>query len=169
MRLLFTMDTKDYDPEEIPFVRPSVRAIILKDGKAAMVHSLKYDYYKFPGGGMERGESQIASLIRETREEAGLTVIPESIREYGYVHRVQKGKNEAVFIQDNYYYLCQTENTVLEQRLDAYEAEALFTLEYADPRSVIAVNRTHDHAGTDQIMLEREALVLERLMQEGLL
>lgn len=169
MRLLFALDTKDYDPKGTAFVRPSVRAIIIKDGKVAMVHSLKFDYYKFPGGGMEPGESQTDALIRETREEGGLTVIPESIREYGYVHRVQKGKNEDIFIQDNYYYLCQVEPGVQEQRLDAYEAEERFTLEYVQPISAMEVNRTHDHADTDQIMLEREALVLERLMQEGLL
>ena len=169
MRLLVALDTKDYDPKGTAFVRPSVRAIIIKDGKVAMVHSLKFDYYKFPGGGMEPGESQTDALIRETREEGGLTVIPESIREYGYVHRVQKGKNEDIFIQDNYYYLCQVEPGVQEQRLDAYEAEERFTLEYVQPISAMEVNRTHDHADTDQIMLEREALVLERLMQEGLL
>ena len=47
MRLLFEIDTKDYDPNGKPFVRPSVRGIIIRDGKVAMVHSLKYDYYKF--------------------------------------------------------------------------------------------------------------------------
>ena len=32
-----------------------------------MIHSLKYDYYKFPGGGIEDGESNEEALIRETR------------------------------------------------------------------------------------------------------
>lgn len=169
MRLLFELDTKDYDSMGTSFVRPSVRALILRDGKAAMVHSLKYDYYKFPGGGMEPGESRLDCLIRETREEAGLTVIPDSVREYGYVHRVQRGGCEAMFIQDNYYYLCQTEPEVQMQNLDAYEAEERFTLEYVQPQSAIDVNRTHDHGDTDQLMLEREALVLECLMKEGLL
>ena len=58
-----------------------------------MVHSLVYDYYKFPGGGLEFDESNIDALIRETREEAGLIIIKDSIKEYGYVHRVQKAKD----------------------------------------------------------------------------
>ena len=33
MRLLFELDTKDYDPNGVPFVRPSVRGIIIRDGK----------------------------------------------------------------------------------------------------------------------------------------
>lgn len=42
MRALFEIDTKDYDPKGPAFVRPSVRGIILRDGKVAMVrHSDK--------------------------------------------------------------------------------------------------------------------------------
>ena len=92
MRLLFEMDAKDYDPDGKVFSRPSARGIIIRDGKIAMVHSLKYDYYKFPGGGIEKGESPEQTLQREVAEEAGLQVIPQSIREYGLVHRVQKGE-----------------------------------------------------------------------------
>ena len=80
MRTLFEIDTKDYDPKGPAFVRPSVRGIILRDGKVAMVHSLKYDYYKFPGGGIEAGETRPQTLIREVLEESGLQVRPESIR-----------------------------------------------------------------------------------------
>ena len=80
MRLLFNLDTKDYTSTEHVFFRPSVRAIIIKDGKVGMIHSLKYDYYAFPGGGIESGETQQEALIRETQEEAGLVVIPQSIK-----------------------------------------------------------------------------------------
>lgn len=169
MRLLFELNTGDFDPNGTAFVRPSVRAVIRQEGRVAMVHSLKYDYYKFPGGGMDPGETQLETLIRETLEEAGLEVLPSSVREYGYVHRIQKGDREDVFIQDNYYYLCQAEPKPRPQSLDEYEAEAGFTLEFVEPRIAIAVNRTHDHGDTDQLMLEREARVLECLMAEGLL
>lgn len=169
MRLLFTLDTGDYNPNGTSFVRPSVRATIRREGKVAMVKSQKYDYYKFPGGGMEPGESQQETLVRETLEEAGLAVLPESIREYGYVHRVQKGTREDMFIQDNYYYLCDALPERQNQNLDDYEAEERFTLEFVEPALAIEVNRTHDHGPKDQLMLEREARVLECLMAEGLL
>ena len=168
MRLLFEIDTKDYDPNGKAFVRPSVRGIIIRDGKVAMVHSLKYDYYKFPGGGMEDGESLEESLLREVVEESGLQVILPSIREYGLVHRVQKGQKEAMFIQDNYYFLCDAEEKVGSQKLDDYEAEERFTLEYVYPTHAIRINREVDHGPKDQIMLEREARVLEMMIQEGI-
>lgn len=54
MRQLFQMDRKDYDPDWHVFSRPSARAILIRDGKAGMIHSLKYDYYKFPGADWSR-------------------------------------------------------------------------------------------------------------------
>jgi len=167
MRTIFTIDTKDYDPNGRAYVRPSVRGIILRDGLVAMVHSLKYDYYKFPGGGIEPGETLIQALCREVEEESGLRVIVDSIREFGLVHRIQKGDQEDIFIQDNYYYLCETEAQPRQQHLDDYEAEERFTLEFVTPQHAIEVNRTHDHIINKQIMCERESRVLELALKEG--
>ena len=169
MRLLFEIDTKDYDLNGRAFVRHSARCIHIRNGLAAMVHSIKYNYYKFPGGGIEAQESREHAAIRETREEAGLVVIPASMKEYGYVHRVQKNDHGDAdyFVQDNYYYLCDVEEGVRAQALDGYEAEEGFTLEYVEPDRAILVNRTADHGPADQIMLEREARVLELLKAEG--
>ena len=169
MRLLFEMDKKDYESCTHRFVRDSARNIIIGDGKIAMIHSLKYDYYKFPGGGIENGENPAEAMIRETREEAGLRVVPESVRAYGMVHRIQKSNTNPAecFIQDNYYFLCAVLSDCTSQDLDDYEAEERFTLEYVSPEHAIRTNRGGGHGPKDLIMLEREARVLEMLMQEG--
>lgn len=170
MRLLFEIDTKDYNISGRKLVRDAARSIIIRDGKIALVHSLKYDYYKFPGGGIEDGESRLDALVRETLEEAGLVVIPESIAEYGYVHRIQKsfqpGEFE-IFEQGNYYYFVRVEENASSQDLDDYEAEESFTLEYVEPETAIAANRKPDHGPKDENMIEREAKVLEMLINEG--
>lgn len=166
MRILFEMDKKDYDPDGGVFRRPSARAIIIKDGRIAMIYSKKYNYYKFPGGGIEAAESTEDALVREVLEETGLCVIRNSIQEYGQVHRVQKGTKEDIFIQDNYYFLCCVKEDLEQQSLDKYEAEEGFTLEFLEPHLAIDVNR-ETILDDNQAMLEREARVLELLIQEG--
>ena len=81
MRELFVIDRKNYNPNGSVGKRPSVRGIIFRDGKIAMMHSVKYNYYKLPGGGIEPGETMEETLVREVREESGLLVKPETIAE----------------------------------------------------------------------------------------
>ena len=165
MDTLFILDKKDYDPSWRRYIRPSVRAVIRRGDRIAMVYSRRYDYYKFPGGGIEQGEDHISALVREVAEETGLAVIPESIREYGLAVRLNKSNKEpeTIFSQENYYYLCETEAEAGEQSLDAYEDEEGFCLRYVLPAEAIEVNRTHAHQGYDDALIEREARVLETL------
>ncbi len=169
MRLLFEMDKKDHTACTHSFTRNSARSIIIRGRKIAMIHSMKYDYYKFPGGGIEAGETPEEAMVRETAEETGLAVIPKTIREYGYVHRKQKSDRDETecFIQDNFYYLCEAETSAAPQNLDGYEAEEGYTLEWVDPYTAICRNRSDVESPYHPMMLEREARVLELLISEG--
>ena len=171
MRLLFEMDTKDHSQCTHSFVRNSARSIIVRNAKVAMIHSLKYDYYKFPGGGIEIGENPVDAMIRETREEAGLVIVPGSVKEYGFVHRVQKSDLDETecFVQDNYYYLCRVEDDPVPQALDDYEEEESYTLEYVEPLTAIEKNRHVTGSPYNPMMFEREAGVLALLISEGII
>lgn len=168
MQLLYTFDLKNYDPSWSVSPRPSARAIILTDyGKIALVHSKKFNYYKFPGGGIDEGESNETALIREVREEAGLTVIPSSIKEYGVFRRLQKSTylKDTIFLQESFYYTCQVEKEIKSQQLDDYEAEEGFELKIVDIETAIKANREYDDGkGISMNMLARENLILERLL-----
>lgn len=171
MRNLFTVDKKDYKTDGTVFERPSVRGIIIKDGKILMIHSLKYDYYKLPGGGIENGETFEEALIREVSEESGYILKPASIREFGYVRRKSKGMIDDIFIQDNYYFVCETDETQASQNLDDYEADELFTPEFVTVELAINTNKTADHkekalSRTFETMIERENKVLELIKTE---
>lgn len=166
---IFVMDLKNYEENWPRSKRPSVRGIIVCGDKLAMVHSLKYDYYKFPGGGIEAGETHEEALIREVAEESGLQVISESIREYGAVWRIQKSNylENTIFEQENFYYCCEVAGAVAEQSLDDYEAEERFTLEFVTAEEALRVNRAFEGDSFIKQMAEREARVLERLIAEG--
>lgn len=171
MRELFTIDLKNYKENGTVGKRPSVRGIIIKDGKIAMMHSLKYDYYKLPSGGIEEGEELRDTLVREVKEESGLVVKKETIKEFGYVRRIEKGLFEDIFMQENFYFLCDVEDEVSSQELDDYEAEEGFTLEFVTPKHAININNTGDHREkvekqTFTGMLTRENRVLQMIRAE---
>lgn len=171
MRLLFEIDEEDYVKSDRRYERPSVRSIVIRDNKVAMIHSGKYNYYTLPGGGIEPHESMLDALCRETLEEAGLVVIRDSAVEFGYTHHVMPSVKEDmdIFIQDNYYYVCKAEDTLGEQVLDDYEADEHYTLEFVEASRAISVNRTADHGERECATIERESRVLEILINEGYL
>lgn len=169
MKLLFEISNTNETPNGNILIRPSARSIIIKDHKIAMVHSIKYNYYKFPGGGLEQNETLEEAVIRETLEEAGLIIERTTIQEYGYVHRVEKCQNEdyEFFVQDNYYYLCKVKEEKAIQNLDDYESEEQFTLEFIDPIKAIDINMNCEHGPKSVLMIHREAKVLQLLIDDG--
>ncbi|MFC6591955.1 NUDIX domain-containing protein [Deinococcus lacus] len=51
--------------------RVTAKAVTRRGERLWLLHSPVWDCYKFPGGGVEGGESHAAALTREMREEAG--------------------------------------------------------------------------------------------------
>ena len=138
MKLIALFDEKNYK-QRTGIVREAVRAIIVKDGKVALVKSLKENHYKFPGGGIELGESHIDTLIRETKEETGLIIKYDSIRECGFIHEIRKSIfNDDAFEQKSYYYFAEVKDEICEQELSEREKNLQYVLEWVDP--VIAYN-----------------------------
>lgn len=164
MPLLFDMDRNDYGNCVGEFVRPSARGIIFVGDRLMLVHSKKHGYYKFPGGGIEYGESNLEALAREISEEIGRLIIPDSVRPFGMVHRAEKGRWGEKFIQDNYYYTCCLSDQKCKGSIEAYEAEDDFEPAVTDAVSAIAANRRVIEGGYDfSRMLLRDNRVLEIL------
>ena len=123
MRELFQMDRQNYNPEGKVYARPSAKAIILKDGKVLVNAISKYDCYEFPGGGIEAGETPAQAVQREVAEETGRIVVPESIREFGYVLRRQQDSRDpdGIFEQKVYYYFCEVTDETVPRKPDEHE------------------------------------------------
>ena len=121
------------------------------------------------GGKFIDRESPEECLLREVREETGLIVKPESVREFGRVMRRQKSDHlpDTVFEQENLYFLCETEERVREQSLDDYEKEAGFILRIVDIDEAISVNEAyHSENAFNEMMIRREERVLRIIKTE---
>ena len=73
--------------------------IVIKDGKALLMHRINNgeEYYVFPGGGVEEGETPEQTVVREIDEETSVTVIPKKL---AYHIRWDSG-------EEDFYYLCE--------------------------------------------------------------
>lgn len=166
MKLLYEFDKKDYDESMSVSHRKAVRAIILKNEKIAMIKSNKEGFYKFPGGGVEKNENHSETLIRETAEEAGLTVIPDSIKEFGAINERRRSTMfpDEIFDHTSYYYFADVVDGVIEQNLDDYEKELEFVLEYVEPGYAEKINKELGEKYHSDFLL-RDAKVLELLSE----
>lgn len=167
MKTLFTTDYKNYKAEWPSSCRPSARAVILIEGtpldpnpddsskiilkpedKIALVYTKNLGYYKFPGGGINKGEDNITALVREVQEETGLELIKDSISEYGLVKRIMQSEMfpQTIFIQDSFHYLCRAKTDsngkplIKKQNLDSYESEEGFELRITSIQEAVETN-----------------------------
>ena len=110
MEKILVMDAENYDPDLDEILRVAVRGIIFVDGKLLLINS-SFGELKFPGGGKEGDESDEETLIRETLEETGYRVIPETIRPFGEVEEKRMSVHEEmIWHQINRYYFCDVES-----------------------------------------------------------
>lgn len=106
MDTILTLDAANYDPSLPELYREAVRGIIFREGKLLLVQS-DFGEVKFPGGGMEAGEQDPQTLIREVLEETGCHVLPQTIRPFGQVVEKRLSVHEPmIWHQINRYYFC---------------------------------------------------------------
>lgn len=116
------IDLKNYESENSVFKRTAARAMIKKEDKYLLIFS-KYGDYKFPSGGMKKGEQIEETLLREVQEETGYHVIKDTIKSYGKVTERRKGEYDDVMEMDSYYFFCEVEAEAGKRNLDLYEEE----------------------------------------------
>ena len=119
MERLLYLDGENYTDDLPEIVRTAVRGIIFVDGKLLLIEDDKNEV-KLPGGGQEEGETDIETLIREVREETGCTVIPETVRPFGYIEEKRRSFHEdCIWHQFSRLYFCD----VTDERSDTEYSE----------------------------------------------
>ena len=171
MRIIEDFDSKNYINCTSTFSRTAIRAIIYKDNKLVMVRSTKFGEYKFPGGGKDDNESDLETLIRETKEETGMTVNPSSTKEYGCAKEKRKSifNPSQIFEMESRYYLCDAMDHVEETNYDSYEKDygyhlCFVTIDEAIEGNIKAAKQHQDIA----TWINRELAVLRDIKRHGL-
>ncbi len=124
-----------YNPENISDVaslplghRTSTRAIIIDaQGDIALLYSEKLDYYALPGGGVDAGETNDQSVVRESKEEVGCVV--EIIRPLGKV----EVRNDPLRVSEVFGYVVKLIGEKGEPELMPDEIEEGFVVTWISP------------------------------------
>lgn len=137
MEILARFDEKNYSHTTKVLERFSVRAIILQNGKLAMQCS-KDGEYKIPGGGQEQGETYTETLLREVREETGLLIKENSIREIGEIVEIRKDifDENQKYICHSLFYYCEVKDETVPVQLTESEIKKGYVLKWAAPEEI---------------------------------
>ncbi len=151
--------------------RRAVRALVYRDGKLLMIHSRARGDYKFPGGGVEAGESDQEALIREVGEESGYGLSFVGRQEIRMIEESASQESEStLFRMTSDYFICALGETQGPQKLDDYEADLGFQPAWITIGDALAENMRILAGDLNQRppWLKREIHVLEFLSREGL-
>lgn len=141
MRTIKVFDEKNYTDDMTVFEKYAVRAVIIRDGKIAM-QKAKTGYYKILGGGVEGDEEYSITLAREVKEEAGLVIIPESIKEAGEILEVRQDlfDKKTKFMCHSLFFFCDAKEEMVDTKLTASEIREGFELAWVTPEEIIEAN-----------------------------
>lgn len=110
-----------------------VKALIINSNNEILLACL-YNEYQFPGGHLEKGEDKEDGLLREVKEETGLTINKEELVPFMMIKHLSKnysnsGKNRC---NDIYYYVIKTNEkiNINNTNYTDYEKNGDFKLEY---------------------------------------
>ena len=157
---------KEFGKDEKIFYRVAMRAIILQSDKILMVKSNTGDY-KFPGGGVEKGETPEETLRREVQEETGY-ILNEVKEKFGVLIERDRRRRMGctIFEMTSHYYLCSVIEERGEQHLDKYEEELGFTPIWISLDEVIRENENIlNQREKINPWVKRETFVLKKIKE----
>lgn len=137
-------------------LREAVRAVVLRQGKMALLYVSNENYHKLPGGGIEKGENLNEALEREILEEVGVTI--EDIKEIG---KIEECRAQHQLKQISYCYTAKVKEDKGELNLTEEEKEEGFQLKWVsidEALRLMNADKPKDYLGT--YVKERDISIL---------
>ena len=156
--LQFITDELPDNPVQIK-KRTAVRGVIHYQNKLLMVRTNEGDY-KFPGGGMEEGETDKETLLREITEETGYTDIHIGLQiGKAFEQNIDTEDPSQYFQMESRYYECWLmSDHRAESAMDGYEEKLGFAPEFVTVEEAYRSNRK---------LLDREQKKLRDFIQRS--
>ncbi|TCO51765.1 8-oxo-dGTP pyrophosphatase MutT (NUDIX family) [Kribbella antiqua] len=162
--LLGSFRSPDLAPHGRVIERTAVRGVLFR-GPELLLLASRHGDYKFPGGGVEPGESHPAAVRREFREECGLvdvSVGPGLGSTIEEVPAIEPAYD--IFRMTSHYFRCSGGASGGVRELEAYEAELELVPRWVTVDEALAANRAVQGGGVGVMRwLVRETAVLEWL------
>ena len=147
--------------------RMAVKGIVKEKDKILFLRTNKKDY-KFPGGGLRKGESHQDGLKREMLEETGYKIHEIKKPFISFIEKRPDAYEEGfVFVMESQYCFCTLDTRqVFDQELDSYEADQEFKVEYVSLEEAYRNNRALLEGDCDDVnpWLKRETEVIKHLL-----
>ena len=155
----------DFITDELPDTpvqikkRTAIRGVIHYQNKLLMVRTKEEDY-KFPGGGMEEGETDKETLLREIKEETGYTDIHIGLQiGKAFEQNIDTEDPSQYFQMESCYYECWLmSDRRAESVMDDYEEKLGFAPEFVTVEEAYRSNRK---------LLDREQKKLRDFIQRS--
>jgi ADP-ribose pyrophosphatase YjhB (NUDIX family) len=150
----------DVDADAPVVERTAVRAVHTRDAAVLLLRTRR-GHWKFPGGGVERGETLTGALQRELREECGLVDVDVGRRCVTVVELARAQEPGHLFRMTSHYYGCAGGTRSLPQDLTPAEHELGLAPEWLPPAQALRLMTVSGAAAPR--WLERDLTVLRML------
>lgn len=165
--LLGRFTSPDLVPGGRVIERTAVRGVLFRDRRLLLLASRHGDY-KFPGGGVEAGESFEAALQREFHEECGLVDVTVGAGLGSTIEEVPAAESAYdVFRMTSHYFRCSGGAAGGARQLEEYESELELVPRWVTVAEALAANQAVQASGVGVMRwLVRETAVLDWLASQ---